>query len=46
MTAKNAVRKKTDLTIFSLIRETCAVHPAALPVNLGKNVIVRHPLIL
>lgn len=42
MTAKNAVTKNTDLTNFSLIRETNAVFPGSFPADGFLSVMVCH----
>jgi|GEM_PF-4556497 len=42
MTAKNAVTKNTDLTNFSLIRETSAVFPGSFPADVSLSVMICH----
>jgi hypothetical protein len=42
MTAKNAVTKNTDLTNFSLMRETSALFPGSVPTDCSLSVMVCH----
>jgi len=43
MTAKNAVRKKTDLTNFSFKRETIIVLHGDVPADCSESVMVYSP---